>query len=207
MLRPQGFDEFIEASGCTAVTPTDIWDKIRGYYEGRPYHSWTHIGRGWELLHIQEVISYSHFHLGLLGGWLLHDAIYDPKRGDNEVMSAKLARKLYIDWGMGLAIALASENFILATDHRNEPIGEDQCVIADVDLAELAVDWEQFQINTQNVRKEYDFVSDQGFAEGRAKFLQSLLERKTIYKTPYFQQEFEAKARKNIERSIQELTA
>lgn len=207
MLTLQSFCEFLEESGCTADNPSSLWDKIRAYYQGRPFHSWTHIEHGWELLQREEVKSLCNCYLGIQGGWLIHDAIYDPQRDDNERKSADLARSLYLNLGMRPVIALASENFILATDHRNEPIGKDQCIIADVDLAELAVSWGQFELNTWGVREEYNFVSDDDFAAGRAKILQSFLDRKTIFRTPYFQQEFETRARENLERSILEFTA
>jgi predicted metal-dependent HD superfamily phosphohydrolase len=55
------------------------------------------------------------------------------------------------------------------------------------------------------VRREYGWVPDALWREGRGKVLQAFLERPAIYASPQFQASHEAAARANLTRSLERL--
>lgn len=207
MLTLEAFWAFCKSGGSTIVRPSFSWFKLREPYLGlhRHFHNWGHIERGWDRLHIPEVKAYTYNQLGVLGGWLVHDVIYDPHRNDNERESAHWAHPFFQNLGMD-TVAYYCSGFVMATSHCHLPNGDDYKLIADNDLFELAVDWKQFHLNTVAIRREYSFVPDSHFAAERKKVLKGFYERKEIFRTRYFRQ-FEDQAKENLARSISELDA
>lgn len=137
----------------------------------------------------------------LLALWF-HDAIYDPKRDDNEQTSA--------DWGAeGLAAAGARgqviarfRQLVLATRHEAQPGSADARLLVDIDLAILGAERQRFDEYEAQVRKEYAHVPDIFLRMARARILKEFLARPSIYSTTTFKQRFEAQARANLSRSL-----
>lgn len=204
-LTLEAFWQFCEAGGCKVIRPSFAWFKVREPYlgSGRFFHNWGHIDRGWERLHIPEVQAYCHHHLETLAAWVVHDVVYDPFADDNEERSGQWGRDFYEALGMNRA-ALICQGYVSATDHRHLPVGHDGQAIADNDLYEFVVEREQFRLNTVAVRQEYVKVPDGQFATDQLEIFQSFLNRKAIFRTPYFKQ-FEDQARDNLTASIKEL--
>ena len=75
----------------------------------------------------------------------------------------------------------------------------------DIDLTILGQSKNDFNKYENQIRKEYDFVSDREFAQGRKKILNSFLSSPRIYKTDYFFKKYEKKARENLNYSIKRL--
>ena len=136
-----------------------------------------------------------------------HDAVYDPKRADNEERSADLARQTLRQCGAPPAFSDKVYQLILVTKHNEPPATRDGQILADIDLASLAIPPGEFDANTQAIRREFSHVDDADFAAGRIKFIEALLARPHIYYTPAFRQRYEAPARSNLTRSLSRMGA
>ena len=127
----------------------------------------------------------------------------------SEDQSAQIAYDAAIEAGFSGAFATSVKNMILVTKHdplHNAPITNDEKIICDVDLASLGASPEQFQKNTDLIRKEYAHVSDKDFAGGRKLVLQSFLNRPRIYYTDYFFDKYEAQAQDNLKAAVANFT-
>lgn len=133
-----------------------------------------------------------------------HDAIYDPRRHDNEARSA--------DWAVGvLRRALAGEaatgrvrDLVLATRHDGPAATADQRLLLDVDLAILGRSPAEFQRCEDEIRREYAWVPEAIDHERRADLLEGFLRRDPLSLTPELRSRFEAQARTILTASIRE---
>ncbi len=130
-----------------------------------------------------------------------HDAIYDPRSSDNEQRSAELFKKR--------ARAVVTDDFcetvcrlIDVTTHKNSPVTDDEKFVVDVDLSGFGLPWQAFNDDSTRVRREYLHLSDEQFVDGQRRFLQSLLDRKSVYSTDFFRERYETVARANIARQL-----
>lgn len=133
-----------------------------------------------------------------------HDAIYDPKRGDNEQASAELARSL-LTGVIGAEKIDKVAALIMATTHKSAVADPDAQLLTDIDLSILAAPVEDFDRYEKQVRLEYEHVPDDAFRAGRSAFLRSFLKRPTLYATQLFREAYEARARENLARSLARL--
>lgn len=134
-----------------------------------------------------------------------HDAIYQPRRTDNELKSAEWARDSALAAGVSAEAAGRVHSLIMATRHEAVPQGRDQEVLVDVDLSILGAPPERFDEYERQVREEYSWVPGFVFRRTRKGILQSFLDRPEIYSTAPFKQKLEAAARANLARSIAQL--
>lgn len=136
----------------------------------------------------------------------LHDAVYEPRRGDNEERSAELAAR----WLEGCDVVPASgtrvRNLILTTRHTGMPETKDEQVLVDVDLHILGSARDRFDEYEEQVRAEYRWVPGPIFRRRRAGILSGFLARSTIYHTDACRSRFEERARSNLARSLERLT-
>jgi predicted metal-dependent HD superfamily phosphohydrolase len=131
-----------------------------------------------------------------------HDAIYEPRRGDNEQRSADWARASLLAAGGAPEAAGRVHALIMATRHAVEPSGMDQQVLIDVDLSILGAGAQRFDEYEAQVREEYRWVPKPIYRRKRAEILRSFLERPSIYSTPRFVERYEKQARANLQRSL-----
>ena len=131
-----------------------------------------------------------------------HDAIYDPKRSDNELRSADWAKETAIGFGVAPAVADRIHALVMATRHEAVPTDPDQQVLVDVDLSILGAEWYQFSEYERQIRWEYRWVPRPLFDRRRKAILKQFLEREWIYSTAECRALFEQRARENIARSI-----
>lgn len=134
-----------------------------------------------------------------------HDAIYDPKRTDNESASAELASTDLDRCGADARIRDVVASLVLATAHQAEPAPGDPAALVDIDLAILAAAPERYAAYVTNVRREYAHVSEAGWRFGRAKILQHLPDRPRLYTSGLFPT-WEARARRNLTDELHALT-
>jgi predicted metal-dependent HD superfamily phosphohydrolase len=66
----------------------------------------------------------------------------------------------------------------------------------------LAGDDEAYAKYTAAIRREYAHVPDEDFKAGRAQVLKALLELPSIYRLAPLREQWEAKARANLEREL-----
>jgi predicted metal-dependent HD superfamily phosphohydrolase len=171
----------------------------------REYHNLMHIED--VLLRIEELEPPPEHELSLaLAAWF-HDAVYQPGQPDNEDRSAYAAYDALEQIGAGPDLITEVVRLIrLTADHDPDPDDVAGAVLCDADLAILAASRDRYVGYATAIRQEYIHVPQAEFRAGRAKVLQSLLDRPTIYSTPHARQHWEAQARRNIADEIAQLT-
>lgn len=196
------------AAGAGIARPDAVaifQDLCRRYSEpGRAYHNLDHIAA--------MLDTVSRFGAGLsdpvavrLAVWF-HDAVYDPKRGDNEEQSAMVAVTALRQCGARQALISVVETLIFATETHCAPPGDTDCqFLLDADLAILGASAEEYDCYAQAIRDEYAWVPDDDYCAGRTKVLASFLERERLYQTPTLYDAWEQSARTNLQREIERL--
>lgn len=139
-----------------------------------------------------------------------HDAVYDPRRHDNEEQSAELAAerlggRLSLERiGMVVAMIRATARHVVP-DLSNADARNDCALFLDMDLAILGSTPDEFAAYEDAVRREYAFVPEALWIEGRRKVLERFLARPSIFASAQFQASHEAAARRNLARSLERL--
>ena len=133
-----------------------------------------------------------------------HDAVYDPKAGDNEEQSAALAKRCLEEAGQpDLAGTVAM--LVMATKLHGTDAGPDAALVVDVDLSILGKSEVRFAEYETQIRQEYSWVPKLFFKPKRAEILQRFLDRERIYTHEHFVTRYEQSARRNFEDSIRKL--
>lgn len=196
-----------ESRWALGIGPDDaaLADLLARYAEPqRHYH---------DLTHLDACLAVLELHRGLttrvgevLTALLFHDAVYDPKRADNEAESASLARTVLTRAGAPEPVIARIEQMIVATrDH--EPHGvEDAALLLDVDLSILGEDRATFDAYDRAIREEHAFVPEGAYQSGRRAVLERFLARPRIFHTEPFHAEREQRARANIQEAIRRLS-
>lgn len=126
----------------------------------------------------------------------MHDVVYDARSNQNEEDSAAMSVAVFRKPFVG--------ELIKDTKHQQSAESKEGQVVCDIDLSSLGGDFDKFLANSRNIRKEYDFVSDDDYRKGRTAIMGAFLRKDRIYQTDYFRDRFEMKARNNIVKYIQE---
>ena len=134
-----------------------------------------------------------------------HDAVYDPRRSDNEERSAEWARSSVLAARCDAQVAQRVGAMVLATQRHNGGDDPDTQLLLDIDLSILGAASPRFDEYERQVRVEYAHVADDAFRIGRSRLLAALLDRDRIYQTKAFHDALEARARENLSRSLQKL--
>ena len=127
-----------------------------------------------------------------------HDAVYDPRRADNEEQSAALAAAVLLAVGVGEDAVGRAAGLIRLTRHTAAELTGDGALICDVDLAILGAPPERFEQYDAAIRREYAWVPEEIFRRERARVLAGFLARPRIYHTPTFADTLEQQARANL---------
>jgi predicted metal-dependent HD superfamily phosphohydrolase len=169
----------------------------------RRYHTVTHVEKCLEELagvedcavHAKEV------------RWalLFHDAVYDPRRHDNEARSADWACSIMAQLGRPEDEQARIRDMILATAHSSEPRAPDEALVVDIDLSTLGAEEAEFDDYDRAIRAEYARVPESEYRKARAMVLRSFLARKHIYRTRFYRERFEQPARANLVRALARL--
>ena len=136
---------------------------------------------------------------------LFHDAIYDPRRSDNEARSADWARSVMAQLRRPEDAQERVRRMVLVTAHTAVPRTPDEALLLDIDLSILGADEATFDEYDRAVREEYAHVSEEAYREGRAEILESLARRERLFHTAPFRRRYEASARANIRRALERL--
>jgi predicted metal-dependent HD superfamily phosphohydrolase len=190
------------------VVPGGLFNQlVRAWGEPqRHYHT---------LQHLRECLAHFDAAAGLarrpeeveLALWF-HDAVYDPRRDDNEERSADWARSGIAAAGCDAAVAERVAQLVLATARHEAPADDpDAGLLLDIDLAILGAAAGRFDEFERQVRSEYAHVAEPDFRAGRARVLAGFLARPRLYATQPFHDALEARARANIARSLAALRA
>lgn len=140
-----------------------------------------------------------------LAAWF-HDAIYDPRAGDNEERSAEWARAALLERGAAAVLPDRVAALVRATaDHAGAGDDPQLAVLLDADLAILAAPPEPYHAYANAIRGEYGFVPEEHFRRGRTRVLESLLAA-PLFRTKTMQAQ-EAHARANLARELARLAS
>jgi predicted metal-dependent HD superfamily phosphohydrolase len=137
-----------------------------------------------------------------LGAWW-HDAVYDPRAGDNEERSAALAEAALPAVGVPAArVAEAARLVRLTAGHAVAPGDANGALLADADLAILAAPAAAYDRYAAAVRREYAHVPDGAFRAGRAAVLERLAALPELFRIVPPRRRWEAAARENLAREL-----
>lgn len=187
---------------CSAVPPSSVYELMIQHYTEpqRYYHTLQHLKECLELLSSVQLLKQvaAEIEIAL---WF-HDVIYEPRRRDNEVQSAKLATNVMESLGLETDVSSNIQQLILATRHDVTPQGLAAQILVDVDLAILGASAVRFDEYERQIRKEYEWVPEKDFHRERQRILSKFLERPWIFNTTHFQDRLEDRAQENLRRSV-----
>jgi len=134
-----------------------------------------------------------------------HDAIYDPRRADDEVRSAAWARSALGAAGAAAAADLAARLVEATAGHRltaDLVATPGAACFLDADLAILGAAPAAYDRYVGAIRIEYAHLDEAAFATGRLAVLNDLAARPHLYLSGRGRARFEAAARANLAREI-----
>jgi predicted metal-dependent HD superfamily phosphohydrolase len=190
--------------------PAELIEGLKARY-GEPqrhYHTWDHITA--LKRHYDSLSDAWSRPEPVLWALYWHDAIYDPTRGDNEELSAQLLEEQGRGHISDDDLTFAAK-IIRATAKHEVPDGlnasdaHDLALFLDIDLSILGAPAAVFDRYETDVRREYGFVPDEAFRAGRARILKGFAERQELYFTDAGRGLWDARARSNLQRSLDRL--
>jgi predicted metal-dependent HD superfamily phosphohydrolase len=134
-----------------------------------------------------------------------HDAVYEPRRRDNEERSAAWARTALFQAGADARLAHHVHRLVLSTRQHGPAEDADTRVLCDIDLAILGAAPERYAEYENDIRAEYAWVPEPEFRAARRAVLEGFLARPAIYATAPFAEQLEAQARTNLAGAIARL--
>ncbi len=184
--------------------PDAVFEGLAGRYSetGRAYHTLGHIAH--VLDEIDLVLTSLESPACVQAAVWFHDAVYDPRRSDNEERSAGLARAAWTQARVMSTRVAQVEDLILATKHDRRVAG-DAAFLVDADLAILGQGPEAFDRYESQIRVEYGWVAEPQYVVGRGVLLRGFLAREAIFATQPFRRRYETRARLNLARALDRL--
>ncbi|MBK6266183.1 hypothetical protein JKA74_14150 [Marivirga sp. S37H4] len=183
---------------------SSMWKEIERCYckKGRYYHTLTHLNN---LTHELQPLKdqFSHWDTVVMA-IAYHDIIYNPLKSNNEEKSADLAVKRLESISYPTDLATLCKQMILAT--KSHEAGHPEInLFTDADLSILGSEPEVYKNYTAQIRKEYKIYPDMLYYPGRKKVLRHFLEMERIYQSEHFYNQYETKARLNLNRELKEI--
>ena len=150
------------------------------------------------LSHIRDVLPLVEGDPAAAAAWF-HDAVYDPRRDDNEEASAKLAATALRQLGLRMTtIELVAQMIRATARHETNHLPPQALLLLDADLSIFGSESARYAAYVAAVRKEFQFLSDDEFLNTRVAMIERFLRRPKIYFTRAMQERFEAQARVNL---------
>jgi predicted metal-dependent HD superfamily phosphohydrolase len=196
------FFELIGQQTADAVLAKTYWSEIEAKHSNkkRIYHNLTHLENLFiELEHVKDqiddwnTVSWAIFY---------HDIVYNVRKQDNEELSADLAVERLKVIGYPTEKIERCKAQILATKAHNVLDDTDANLFTDADLSILGKDWETYAAYFKAIRKEYKVYPNLLYKPGRKKVLKHFMEMKRIFKTDFFADLYEVRARENLEKEL-----
>jgi predicted metal-dependent HD superfamily phosphohydrolase len=166
----------------------------------RHYHTMQHLGECLTWFEREKALAERPGEVAL-ALWF-HDAIYDVHAHDNEARSADWSREAMRAAGANEEAAERIHALVMATRHDAVPEGRDAELLIDIDLSILGAEPARFAEYERQVHAEYAFVPDEVRLPRRRAILQRFLDRPAIFATPRMHALLEARARTNLQQSI-----
>jgi predicted metal-dependent HD superfamily phosphohydrolase len=199
-----GWRQMWQRLGVARPDPALLPDLLQRYSEPqRKYHTLQHLDAC--LAHFEALRDQaSHPEEVELALWY-HDAVYVVRAKDNEQLSADMAHAALLGAGASEAAAQRVHAMVLVSRHDALPRTTDESIFVDVDLAILGAPQHEFDAYEDQIRSEFISIPAAQLRSGRRAILQAFLGRPRIYHTTRFFDRFEAQARANLRRSIEQL--
>lgn len=198
--------DFCEVSaefGIERATADDCFSElIEAYSNDRHYHNLSHVARSLEHVTTYNDIYERLEHLNHLKmAIFFHDFVNGKGDEDEERSSLKMLSFLKKGNASEKDKQICN-SLIKVTKHsiaRNEAQDLESKIMADVDLAVLGSNRSGYNKYMQAIRQEYSDFPDATYARGRLEVLNHLFNKKELFKTPFFTEMFEEKARVNLQ--------
>lgn len=172
---------------------------------GRHYHNLHHVA---EMLRLLGQLGRGANHDALRFAAWFHDAVYDTRSKTNEEESAALAERALGELGLPHEGVEAVRRLILATKrHDAEGDAHDLGLFLDADLSILGSEEETYVAYSEAIRREYAWVPNAAYREGRLKVLTNFLARERLFYTEPLAARFESRARNNLSNEIRALSS
>ena len=181
-----------------------LWNDVAKHYSepSRHYHTLQHLDALTnELAGVRKNIADWEI---IMFAVAYHDIIYNPAKNDNEEKSAEYAARALSGLLDGESLEKC-RHMIIATKNHELKNDADVNYFIDSDLSIFGVAKGSYQVYTRQIRKEYEFLPDSIYNQGRQKVLKHFLAMNQIYKTDYFFNRYEAQARTNLNTELEEL--
>lgn len=198
--------QLISNFGVAPIDAYPVFDRLVAAHSEphRYYHTLEHLAEMFKVAG-RLVNEESDSHAIQLAIWF-HDSVYDPRGKNNEELSATFAKECLAALGVGPDTRSKVEQMILATAHGPlSTVDHDTAILLDADLAILSAEERRYARYAEDIRREYAWVDEQAYREGRAKVLQSFLDRPRIYLTERMHSAAEEAARHNLRTEIERL--
>lgn len=174
----------------------ECWTEIEKNYtsKSRHYHNLDHLEN--MLTELEAVKSKIKNLDTVVFAIFYHDIIYKAPKSDNEHQSALLFQKRIGNSTFKNIEACMHQ--IKATKKHELSLCNDTNILLDIDLSILGQSTATYEKYCENIRKEYQIYPNFRYRKGRKNVLESILMLPSIYKTDYFIQKYEIKARENL---------
>ena len=198
------------------------WDVLDTAYGdlGRAYHSWRHIS---DLLQAFEAVAARATRPELIVTAIFwHDVVFRTRGAgqsrradflnvqDSADMFRSHTRMNSADVEAVHELIMATTNHLEAKPSRERYLGfsRDLDLFVDLDLSPLALPWEQFAANFQDIRFEFSSIPEEVFNAGQAAFLRNLLSHgDKLFRRPDTIEMWREAALTNIRRCLNGLSA
>lgn len=197
-------EAFINSLGRFQV-PKDqmisLWKQVEEKYtnSNRYYHNLSHLNNFLvELIPLKS--KFQNWEVIVLA-IVYHDIVYNPLKKNNEEKSADLAVKELTKIDLAHDLIKHCSNLIIATK-KHESSHQEIKLFTDADLAILGKNADQYRDYTKQIRKEYSIYPDFLYYPGRKKVLMHFLNKKRIYLSNYFYDQYEIVAKDNLEKEL-----
>jgi predicted metal-dependent HD superfamily phosphohydrolase len=193
--------------GLLASVPPEVLRELRNRYTEphRAYHTWRHIEHLLGLF--EEIERCVRNQRAVLLAILFHDAVYDPKRSDNEERSGRLL----VDLAAGDLDpeTVVRARLLIDATKRHELLAEmpaqevsDTELFLDMDLSILGAPQQRFDEYERQIRAEYAHLSDDAYRIGRSKVLNRFLQRQPLFLSAWGRGRFADQATVNLQRAL-----
>jgi predicted metal-dependent HD superfamily phosphohydrolase len=198
------FEDWAALAGDSPTSRTE-WAAVVGAWTEphRRFHDLAHLAA---VLGIVDQLAGSADPVAVrLAAWY-HDVAYDPRRSDNEEVSAARARIGLLGLVDDATVDEVQRLVLLTAGHDPAPDDANGAVLCDADLAVLASPPPAYAGYASAVREEYGHLTDAEFTAGRIAVLEALLALPALFRTPTAQP-WTAAARANLAAELSLLRA
>jgi predicted metal-dependent HD superfamily phosphohydrolase len=198
----QIFIQLVNTYTSDESIPISLWNEIEKKYSSRKryYHTLSHLEvlldqlRGCkQLIADRDTLLFSVFY---------HDIVYNVLKSNNEERSADLAMKRLSATEFPADRINTCQEQILATKSHLVSNNGDTNLFTDADLSVLGQPPDVYEQYCGQIRKEYSIFPDLVYKPGRKKVLIHFLNMEKIFKTSFFYDKYELRARENLESEL-----